>query len=132
METVLVIEDCPDIAALEANLIIDSGRRPLVATDGVEALAILEETTVDLILLDLTMPRLSGQAVLDTLTHYARLGRIPIIVLSGNLGALRPTPQVVALFAKPFDILEVGDAIEHIAAARSAVAVGGGGRELLV
>jgi CheY-like chemotaxis protein len=132
METVLVIEDCPDIAALEANLIVASGRRPLVAADGVEALAILAGTAVDLILLDLTLPRLSGQAVLDTLTHHTRLSRIPIIVLSGNLGALRPTPQVVALFAKPFDIREVGEAIERIAAARRAVAVGGGGRAVLV
>jgi CheY-like chemotaxis protein len=124
METVLVIEDCPDIALLETDLIADSGRRALVATDGVEALDILEETAVDLILLDLNMPRLSGQAVLDTLTDHARLRSIPVIVLSGNLAALRPTPQVVAIFHKPFDLRELKEAIERITRSRSGVAVG--------
>jgi CheY-like chemotaxis protein len=132
METVLVIEDCPDIALLETDLIVDCGRRALIAADGVEALAILEGTDVDLILLDLNMPRLSGQAVLDTMTDHVRLRSIPVIVLSGNLAALRPTPQVAAMFPKPFDILEVTEAIERIAHSRNAVSVSGVDHEVLV
>jgi CheY-like chemotaxis protein len=131
METVLIIEDCPDITSLEADLIVGSGRRALVAADGVEALAIVEETDVDLILLDLNTSWLSGQVVLDTLTDHVRLCQIPVIVLSGNLEALRPTPQVVAAFHKPFDIVELKEAIERIATSRNAVAVGAD-RELLV
>jgi CheY-like chemotaxis protein len=92
----------------------------------------LEGTAVDLILLDLNMPRLSGQAVLEILADHARLHHIPIIVLSGNLAALHPTRQVVAMFHKPFDIVELKEAIERIAESRSPVALGGMGRELLV
>jgi CheY-like chemotaxis protein len=132
MHTVLVVEDCPDIASLEADLVLASGRRALVAADGVEALAVLEGTEVDLILLDLHMPRLWGQAVLDRLTDHRRLRHIPVIVLSGNLAALRTTPQVVAVFDKPFDVRELAASIERTVPYPRAVAMRGVDRASLV
>jgi CheY-like chemotaxis protein len=120
MDTVLVVEDCPQIAALEADLLRTSGRRALVAADGEEALALLEGTAVDLILLDLSMPGLSGQDVLDRLSDDPRLGGIPVIVVSGSLDELRATSQVMQVFAKPFSVGELETAIDQIVSSPTA------------
>jgi CheY-like chemotaxis protein len=113
VQTVLVVDDCLDIATLEADLVVMSGRRAVIAPDGLEALAILENTNVDIILLDLDMPRLSGQSVLDRLAANRGLSRIPVIVVSANVNALRPTPQVVAVVSKPFDVETLLESIDR-------------------
>jgi CheY-like chemotaxis protein len=131
MQTILVVEDSPSIAALEADLILASGRQALVAPDGAEALALLEDTAVDLILLDLTLPRLSGQAVLDRLIAHPHLQHIPVIVVSGSLTTLRPTSQVVAVFDKPFDLRALATTIDRIVPAPPATAGRGRDRALI-
>jgi CheY-like chemotaxis protein len=115
IQTVLVVEDSSDIAALEAELVVAGGRRAVLAEDGVVALAILDRTSVDLILLDLNLPRLSGQDVLKRLGADPRLRGIPVVVVSANLSTFRPTPQVVDVVAKPFERSEFADAIDRAA-----------------
>jgi CheY-like chemotaxis protein len=112
LQTVLVVEDSPDIAALEAELIVAAGRRALVAADGVEALALLEEASVDLLLVDLNLPRLSGSQLLERLTAHPRWRKIPVLVVSANLTGFRAAAPVVGVVAKPFDIAEFAEAID--------------------
>src|SRR5713226_2810727 len=105
--SVLIVEDCADIAKMEADLVLMCDYAPIIAFDGVEALATLACTPVDLILLDLNLPRLDGQAVLDHLAADPSLRRIPVIIVSANLAPLRATPQVIQIMQKPFDINEL-------------------------
>jgi CheY-like chemotaxis protein len=112
MQTVLVVEDSLDIAVLEAELIGAAGRRAIVAADGVVALALLEEAAVDLILLDLNLPRLGGPELLERLTAHPRWSQIPVLVVSANLAGFHPAPQVVGVVAKPFNIAELAEAID--------------------
>jgi CheY-like chemotaxis protein len=114
MDVVLVVEDCPHIAILEADFLLATGRRPLIAVNGEEALALLECRDVDLILLDLTMPGLSGQEVLDRLNENLCFSRIPVIVVSGSLAELRATPQVGGVFDKPFNLRELETTIDRL------------------
>lgn len=58
--------------------------RVLVAGGGQEALQVLGKETPDLILLDLTMPDMDGEAILQVIRRQDRLKRVPVIVLSGN------------------------------------------------
>jgi CheY-like chemotaxis protein len=111
--TVLIVEDCADIARMEADLVLMCDYAPIIAFDGVEALATLACTSVDLILLDLNLPRLDGQAVLDYLAADPSLSRIPVIIVSANLAPLRATPQVIRIMQKPFDINELLTAIDQ-------------------
>jgi CheY-like chemotaxis protein len=112
MQTVLVVEDSPNIAVLEAELIVAAGCRAIVAADGVEALAILEAASVDLILLDLNLPRVSGPELVQRLTAHPRWSHIPLLVVSANLAGFRNAPQVIGVVAKPFDIAEFAEAID--------------------
>lgn len=84
-ETVLVVEDTELLRRMYADKLRQDGYVVLAAADGLEALALLRSHTVDLILLDLVMPRMSGLEVLDTVRHDPRTADIPVLVLS-NLG----------------------------------------------
>lgn len=105
--SVLIVEDCESMAQLETVLVRMGAGQAVRAVDGQEALAALRQDPYDLILLDLTLPRLDGQALLDHLWADPRLRQIPVIIVSGDLDRLRRTPQVVAVIAKPFAAAEL-------------------------
>jgi CheY-like chemotaxis protein len=121
IQTVLVVEDSADIAALEAEVIVSGGRRAIIAADGVEALTVLMHTSVDLILLDLNLPQMDGRGLLKLLGARTSWRQIPVLVVSANLSGFRATPQVVGVVAKPFEMSEFVDAIDRaLSASRTA------------
>ena len=74
MRTVLVVDDVPDAREVVARLLKLGGLQAVTAEDGYDALEALHEQTPDLVLLDLTMPRMDGVAVLKTLRRPALEG----------------------------------------------------------
>jgi len=81
-KTILVVEDDPSIAmGLEMNLSAE-GYRVLVATDGEEGLALAREGDLDLLILDVMLPRLNGFELLRILRSEQRT--LPIILLSAR------------------------------------------------
>jgi len=62
---VLLIEDADDIVELVSNIFEDEGFAYSVATDGEAGLAVAYSWAPDLILLDLSLPKLSGWDVRD-------------------------------------------------------------------
>jgi two-component system cell cycle sensor histidine kinase/response regulator CckA len=68
-ETLLVVEDEPQVRELTRNILRDQGYQVLTASDGVEALQVAEahEGPIHLLLADVVMPRLSGKALADQL-----------------------------------------------------------------
>lgn len=56
----------------------------LTAGDGLECLEVLERQPVDVLLLDLQMPRLDGFEVLKRLRAEGRFARLPVIVVTGR------------------------------------------------
>jgi len=84
---VLVVEDDPDLAALEAELLEEHGHRVEVARNGREALAVIERATPDLILLDMRMPVMNGREFAD---EYRRRQRspAPIVVVTAAASAM--------------------------------------------
>lgn len=82
---VLIVED--DFNTLEMNArIVQShslGNHVLKAQNGHDAIKILSQETVDLILLDLHMPQMDGFAVLEYLRDHEELRKIPVVVVTG-------------------------------------------------
>lgn len=78
MKTVAVIDDDIYIGGLLEELLGGAGYRVLRAYSGTEALLLLEREQADLVLLDLMLPGLSGEKVLE------RLSGVPVIVLSAR------------------------------------------------
>ena len=80
-ETILVVDDNKEIVYSLGKLLTYEGYRVVEAYDGMEALEALEKNTVDLILLDVMMPRLNGlSALMKIREHY----KIPAIILSAK------------------------------------------------
>ena len=66
--TVLVVDDNKEIVYSISELLKYEGFEVVKAYDGMQALNVLEEHPVDLILLDVMMPRLNGLSALMKLT----------------------------------------------------------------
>lgn len=106
--TVLVVDDEKEIRDAIEIYLKNEGVRVLKAQDGVEALEMLHENEVHLILLDVMMPRLDGISA----THRIREEKnIPIIILSAKS---EDTDKILGLqvgaddyVTKPFNPMEL-------------------------
>ena len=76
--TVLVVDDNKEIVYSISELLKYEGFEVVKAYDGMQALDAMEEHPVDLILLDVMMPRLNG---LSALMKLREKSRIPVIIL---------------------------------------------------
>jgi signal transduction histidine kinase/AraC-like DNA-binding protein len=87
LRTVLVVDD--DINTLEMHARIVQSHsalnRVLMAHNGGEALKILGQENVDLVLLDLQMPEMDGFAVLSKMRENVRTQKVPVIVVTGRV-----------------------------------------------
>jgi phosphoserine phosphatase RsbU/P len=79
---ILVVDDTPHNVMLLEDLLTARGYAVETAADGVEALAKMEASPPDLVLLDIMMPRLNGYQVLERLRQDAALRHIPVVVIS--------------------------------------------------
>ncbi len=82
--TILVVDDDDDLRAVICETLRGRGYAVQSAADGYEALGAVASARVDLMLLDVHMPRKDGLAVLSELN--ARGLHVPAIVMSGFLG----------------------------------------------
>jgi nitrogen-specific signal transduction histidine kinase/CheY-like chemotaxis protein len=79
--TVLIIDDEDLFRDVAARMIEKLGYAAITATDGATGLAIVDNLPVDAVLVDLTMPRMTGAEVVTALRQ--RRPDLPIIVCSG-------------------------------------------------
>ncbi len=80
-QTILVVDDNKEIVFSLGKLLEYEGYQVLKAYDGLEALETLKDHTVDLILLDVMMPKLNG---LSALMKIRENNQIPVIILSAK------------------------------------------------
>ena len=78
-KTMLIADDVELNRALLEN-IFDDEYSILQAADGVEAMEILRSQPVDVVLLDIVMPRMDGFEVLKTMKEEETLSGIPVII----------------------------------------------------
>jgi CheY-like chemotaxis protein len=84
MKTVLVVDDLESVRYYHALVLGRSGYRALTASNGAEALELVAREAVDLVMLDLVMPGMSGEEFVGQLQRgHARL-RLPVLVISSE------------------------------------------------
>jgi signal transduction histidine kinase/CheY-like chemotaxis protein len=81
---ILVVDDDPGTLEMASEVLRAAGYSPVTARSGREALAILAETPVDAVLLDLIMPEMDGFEVLRRIRDIKGLREIAIVVLTGK------------------------------------------------
>ncbi|TWT39627.1 response regulator [Blastopirellula retiformator] len=82
---VLVIDDETDIQLGVSCWLRHAGYETIIAKDGFEGLEIAGQTTPDLILLDMLMPKMDGLKTLGELRAKTETGDIPVVMLSASL-----------------------------------------------
>ncbi len=83
---VLVVDDSVTVRKVTSRLLERQGMDVLVAKDGIEAVALLQERKPDVMLLDIEMPRMDGFEVARQVRHDERLGNLPIVMISSRTG----------------------------------------------
>ena len=81
---IMVVDDDPDTVKILSHYLKREGFVPLEATSGAEALRLLGENTVDVILLDLMMPEMDGFAVMRELKRDPASAEIPVIMVTAR------------------------------------------------
>lgn len=84
MAKILVVDDEPNIVLSLEFLMQQAGFEVSTALDGETALALVNETPPDLVLLDISLPGISGFEVLEQLRSQAAFKRLPIVMLTAH------------------------------------------------
>jgi two-component system KDP operon response regulator KdpE len=79
--TILIVEDEPPIRRLLRSILTAHDHRALEASTGAEALSALRHHRPDLVLLDLGLPDIDGQALI---ARIRELSPVPVVVLSSR------------------------------------------------
>ncbi|MDP9373053.1 MAG: response regulator [Chloroflexota bacterium] len=113
---ILVVDDDPAILATVVDILELEGYHVITATNGAEALRLIERESPALVLLDMRMPVLDGWGVARELR--GRGIAVPVLVMTAARDARHWASEVGAdgYLAKPFDLLDLLDAVERLGA----------------
>src|SRR5687768_15882459 len=83
-ETILVVEDDPQVARLIALVLQRNGYKSKVVADGQSALDHVRQTPPSIIFADLTIKGMGGEALCSAIKSVPETKGIPYIVVSGD------------------------------------------------
>jgi CheY-like chemotaxis protein len=111
---ILVVEDEAYLCDLIADVLESDGHKARKASNGREALAMLEERRPQLILLDLMMPIMDGWEFITVLKSRPQWADVPVIIITAIYDARRTQLETgaKAVITKPFDIDQLAELVD--------------------
>jgi two-component system OmpR family response regulator len=97
---ILVVDDDADLANMYRAALRFAGFEVHTAHDGLSALHAMDSDRPDLVVLDLLLPNVQGEAVLDEIAASEETAHIPVIVVTGN-DPSHAAAQASAVLRKP-------------------------------
>ncbi len=82
--TILIIEDEDALQSALKKGFEARGFKVLTANDGVDGLELIKNVRPDIVILDLVMPRMSGEEVLEEMNKEKLIDTVPVIVISNK------------------------------------------------
>lgn len=115
VKTVLVVEDDEDIGAmLVGALSQETPYQAMLATDGLQALAMIRSFTPRLFLLDYRLPGMDGIELYDHLRDSEELKDVPVVMFTADL----PTPELrereIIFIQKPAELDELLQTVRKV------------------
>jgi signal transduction histidine kinase len=92
---ILSVDDNPTNRKLLRALLESEGHAIVDASDGVEALSVLESNEVDVVISDILMPNMDGYKLCYEIRHSERLGHLPFIAYTSTY--ISPSDERLAL-----------------------------------
>ncbi len=115
---IFVVDDDEDLRDILKAALEKFGYEVSVAADGYQALKAIDSNPPDLMIVDLTMPTMTGWKLSMKIRQDDRFKKTPIIVLSGLVaGDDNPDQKfdiVNAYMVKPFDVFKLLDKVKSL------------------
>lgn len=107
--TVLVVDDDDTIVSLIDMVLSFEGYRCIGATNGEDAVKLIEETNPSLILLDLSMPRMDGKEFCRWLRNSPGHSEVPVIIMTAGQNAVKTCEEIggQGCLIKPFEVADL-------------------------
>lgn len=118
---VLIVDDSAEVRALLAKILELDGYDTIEAEDGREALQLLAETDIDLVLLDAMMPKVNGWETLNAIRESKSTALVPVVLCTAreiDPGTSPGWSKANGALRKPFRRAEVLTAIAVALAGR--------------
>jgi putative two-component system response regulator len=120
--TILIVDDLVENRKLLQDYTLVLGYESITSNDGLEALEKVEEESIDLVLLDMMMPKMGGLETLNRLKEDPKSRHIPVIMISA-LDEVEKVVQCIKIGAvdylsKPFNPTLLKARIESALAAK--------------
>lgn len=107
MSRILVVDDNSAVRDVLKTLLLRAGFDVQVASSGTEAIGLLKGATLDLALVDIEMPGLTGYDLCTYMKTHPRFSRTPVLLMTGRsmAGVLEKGSAVGAseVLSKPFE-----------------------------
>lgn len=116
MRKILIIEDDVFLQGLESNKLKKDNYEVIVASTGDEGMEKINEPDIDLVLLDLILPRFDGFEILKKIRETENIKKLPVIVFS-NLSEEKDINRAKELGATDFLVksnFTLDELVEHI------------------
>lgn len=112
----LIVDDQQGIRLLLQEVFRKEGYNTHLAANGIEALKMIEQYDIALVLLDMKIPGMDGIEILKRIKKMKP--DIPVVMMTayGELGVVNKALELGAVryFTKPFDIFEVRDEVNKL------------------
>lgn len=116
MPEILIVEDNLLNLTVEADLLKSFGYEPKKAKNGFEALKILTEVKIDLILLDMELPKMHGLELLQEIKLNPETRSIRVVAITGYSDSASKEKFLeagcYAVLAKPINFGDFGSQVE--------------------
>jgi PAS domain S-box-containing protein len=116
--TILAVDDDPLVLENTAAMLMELGHKVLEAHSGAEALRLLEQRSVDLIITDYAMPGMTGEELTQRI--LATQPELPVLMVSGYASLPEGAGTSVPKLGKPFRELDLSRAISEVMALKRA------------
>lgn len=116
--SILVVDDSPVVVEAVRDALEKDGFTVLTAGDGIEALDLVRANHVDLILLDIDMPRMNGYQLCKLLKRDKKFKDIPVVMLTAKSSDTDRQWGVKAgtneYLTKPFNYAKVREVLSRL------------------
>jgi DNA-binding NtrC family response regulator len=117
MSKILIADDEQEALDVLSDFLTDLGHDIAVADDGEKAVEKIKGETYDIVILDLKMPRISGEGVLEVIARESPQTKVIITTGYSDGGQTEARVQklnVSAFIEKPIDLMRLDECIRQI------------------
>ena len=116
MKPILVVDDDPNMRTSLKRVVERLGHKALIAENGKEALSIVSQTPISMVVTDMMMPKMDGLTFLREIRQ--KLGSLPVLVITGYPTISNAVDIMKSgatdYIEKPFDFDKLAKTIESI------------------